>query len=158
MSCRGTRHQKSLQSNHIVRPCVTAEAAPQAEAEAGAETGSQQTPQQNVSSFLRGLLAPAIRPACDSDVVLTCLRMMHKHFCILTWYFIMPCLVGMVSNAHLLCRDPLLQAAEGIRQSIASGNQAVIPGLVDTLLSASRPFDERQIGGGPWQVHCAVAA
>jgi hypothetical protein len=45
-----------------------------------------------------------------------------------------------------------LQAAEGIRQSIASGNQAVIPGLVDTLLSASRPFDERQIGGGPWQV------
>ena len=51
-------------------------------------------------------------------------------------------------------RDPLLQAAEGIRQSIASGNEAVIPGLVDTLLSAPRPFDERLIGGGPWQVHC----
>ena len=77
--------------------------------------------------------------------------------CITSW----PCACGRTCNvmlrwqdrrAILLCRDPLLQAAEGIRQSIASGNQAVIPGLVDTLLSASRPFDERQIGGGPWQV------
>jgi hypothetical protein len=83
--------------------------------------------------------------------------------CITSW----PCACGRTCNvmlrwqdrrAILLCRDPLLQAAEGIRQSIASGNQAVIPGLVDTLLSASRPFDERQIGGGPWQVRPKLAS
>lgn len=62
----------------------------------------------------------------------------------------------LLNSACRHCRDPLLQAAEGIRQSIASGNEAVIPGLVDTLLSDTRPFDERRIGGGPWQVHTTI--
>lgn len=79
--------------------------------EADEPAAPQPSSPQTVSTFLRGLLAPAIRPA-----------------------------------------DPLLQAAEGVRQSIASGNEAVIPGLVDTLLSGGRPFEERRIGGGPWQV------
>ena len=49
--------------------------------------------------------------------------------------------------------DPLLQAAEGIREAIAAGNanEALIAGFVDTLASARQPFDEQQLGGGPWQ-------
>lgn len=68
VSRRGARHQQPLQIRQLSRLCVTAEAAPQAETETGAETGPQLTAPQNVSSFLRGLLAPAIRPACDNDI------------------------------------------------------------------------------------------
>ena len=52
-------------------------------------------------------------------------------------------------------RDPLLQAADGIRAAIGSGSidTARIAGLVDTLQTAIVPFDERRIGNGPWQVH-----
>jgi len=50
--------------------------------------------------------------------------------------------------------NPLQQAADGIRQALGEEvvNCAEMAGYVDTLLASPGPFDERKLGGGPWQV------
>lgn len=60
-----------------------------------------------------------------------------------------------VKDACVSCSNPLQQAADGIRQALGEEvvNCAEMAGYVDTLLASPGPFDERKLGGGPWQVH-----